>query len=90
MPVFLFQSVEKILVISKHREENLTGIKILQWCVEDEEVTLMTHGRESSHPEMLCPWLTAHPREYAICLFFFFQCQGGDFQHRGPSSQAAL
>ena len=40
--------------------------------MEDEEGTLMTHGRESSHPEMLCPWLTAHPREYAICLFFFF------------------
>ena len=31
----------------------------------------MTRGRESPHPEMLCPWLTAHPREDAVCLFFF-------------------
>ena len=82
MPAFSFLCVEKMLVISQHQEENLTGMKLLQWWVDDEEVTLMTHGRESPHPEMLCPWLTAHPREDAVCLFYF-HCQGHHLQHRG-------
>ena len=84
MPVFSFLCVEKMLVISQHREENLTGIKLLQWWVEDEEVTLMTHGRELSHPEMLCPWLTAHPREDAVCLFFFSLSRSSSPAQGGP------
>ena len=39
MPVFSFLCVEKMLVISQHQEENLTGMKLLQWWVDDEEVT---------------------------------------------------
>ena len=45
MPVFSFLCLEKILVrYHNTKKENVTGIKILPWWVEDKEVTPMSYG----------------------------------------------